>query len=61
MKITIEFDPYRSCDDCCHHDLACGALTTDLLREDGPHDPMWEIGPDGRLQPLTAAEQIPAA
>lgn len=41
MNIDVKFDPYQTCDDGCSHDLACGALTTDILREDGPFEPLW--------------------
>ncbi len=36
MNPSHSYDPYRSCQDGCNHDLAPGVLVSDLLHRDGP-------------------------
>ena len=35
--MTDVHDPYGGCEDTCSHDLARGALTVEVLNEDGPY------------------------
>ena len=34
-------DPFRNCQETCHHDLAMGVLVSELLAAEGPHIPGW--------------------
>lgn len=51
-------DPYNRCEDSCHHDLAKGVLTAELLGGDGPYPDNYQKPGMGPLASLLIAQRV---
>ncbi len=60
MDSSRSYDPYRSCQEGCNHDLAPGVLVSDLLHGDGPAPSLTLVFGHVRARPVTAIPAPPA-
>ncbi len=55
MNTPRPYDPYRSCQEGCNHDLAPGVLVSDLLNGDGPAPSLTLVFGHVRARPVVPA------
>ncbi len=61
MNSYRPYDPYRSCQEGCNHDLAPGVLVSDLLSGDGPSPSLTLVFGHVQARPVAVTPPAPAA